>query len=236
MSDAPGAVGTLLGRGLRRAHHGSEPRKIRRAGRCSGGGVGRTEFDRDPATTITPKKVRETVETITQIRANLVDINRVAEGFKKTPSAGGVFGPIIEKLGGLIQQIPLIGGIVGTAPEDVKGIRTDARALASSLLSTITKEDTGRFTDKEREIATEVLGALDVTASPQQIQAALSTVRGIMEASLSRELFKLLSSTNADLSTDEGINSFGAVLLKNGFTNDQASEAIAGLRQKFGFN
>lgn len=187
----------------------------------------------------TPKSVGEVRDRLRSTTASMEELKTTLAAFEKTPQAGGILGRMIEKGGGLLQQFDEVLGtdLSGTVGIDMKAVteaRTQARVTTSQMLTTITKEES-RFTDEERKRAEQALQTLELTASPQQIKTALSTAIAIMERSEVRDLDRLRLAAKADLSTDEGIDQFGAVLLDNGYTRDQAISAITRLRKRLGF-
>lgn len=200
-------------------------------------GVQATEIS--ALTGFTPKSVGEIRERIDVFNADLARLEDTLQAFTETPQAGGIVGTAIETGLGLVEQIPLIGEDVASLFVDeedrikVKEARTKARITVSSMLTAITKEES-RFTDKERELANEALATLDVTASPEQIKTALRTAIGIMEDSRNREVNKLLIASKADLSSASGRQQFFDILLKNGFSNEQALDTLADMTAQRG--
>ena len=83
-------------------------------------------------------------------------------------------------------------------------------------------------------MANEAVSALDPTSSDQQIQAALNTVTGILQRDESRNLMKIMSATQADITTPQGVNKLGEALTKNGYTFEQAVGAIRRLKVRLG--
>lgn len=188
------------------------------------------------AVTGVTKKEREALKgSVQDTNAQIEELNETLRQFEETPEAGGLLGPIIEKAGGLIQQLP--GGervleTAGVDPAEVKAVRGNARAVASRMLSTITGEESGRFTDREREIAEEVLGALDVTASEQQISAALNQAIDLMRRAEGRQMVRFLQASGADIATPEGEVTFVEALIANGFTEERAIDAMLDLKAR----
>ncbi|MES0339846.1 MAG: hypothetical protein ABUK15_07305 [Anaerolineales bacterium] len=201
--------------------------------------VGRTEADvRTGLTGATPKDTDELRAGIRNMQGNLEELGKTMEAFASNPEAGGLLGTVLESAGGLLGQIPFIGeDLANMLPGDqekVKKARTQARFTVASMLTTITKEESGRFTDKERAIAQEAIGALDVTASPPQIQAALETAIEIMNDSQNRKIDELYSASGLDLASPVGLESFNKILIENRFTQDQADEAILDVMERRG--
>lgn len=196
-------------------------------------GFGVEAADISALTGFTEKDVRNLRGNIEGLQTNIENLEKTRQAFEETPEAGGIVGSIIETGTGILEQIPLIGdeaaGLISD-PEQrakVKEARTRARLAVANMLETVTGEESGRFTDTERKIAKEILGALDKTASAEQIQTALKTVIGIMKDAQNRELNKLLTASGADLTEATGRQEFYDILLKNGFSEDQALDVLA---------
>lgn len=186
---------------------------------------------------VSKKELEATKETIQSLNADIEELDDTLTAFEENPAAGGISGAVIENVGGLIQQIPLIGEkavqAAGIDPAAVKVTRNKARATASRLLTAITKEE-GRFTDSERQIATEVLSALTPTASGEQIVAALQSAADMVKRSESRELVRFLQASGADLSNPKGEIDFVQALIDNGFKEERAIDAMLDLKERLG--
>lgn len=195
-----------------------------------------TELSGIGAVTEVTKKEREDVkQSIQDTNAQIEELGETLKQFSETPEAGGLLGPIIEKAGGVIQQLPggerVLEGL-DVDPAEVKAVRSNARAVASQMLSVITAEEGGRFTDKEREIATEVLGALDLTSSTEQISAALNQAVDLMKRSEGRQMVRFLQASGADISTPDGETAFVQALIDNGFSQDRAIDSMLDLKER----
>ena len=84
------------------------------------------------------------------------------------------------------------------------------------------------------QVDPEVLGALEKTASSEQIQAAMQTVVDMVKRARTREANQLLNDTDGDLVTDEGLRACANVLVKNGFTLESARDVIIDLQTRRG--
>lgn len=186
--------------------------------------------------------VAEARKNVSDLTANLGELNATIEAFKKTPEAGGISGLLIEKAAGLAEQIPLgIGekviGMVGVDTEAVASARTQARLTVSRLLETVTGDEGNRFTKEDRQLAEQVQGTLDPKASPKQIHSALKTVVEIMQRSRARNIEKLRVAADIsveDLGSDGGIEKMVEILMKNGMTEDQAVAEVVKTRERLG--
>ena len=98
--------------------------------------------------------------------------------------------------------------ITGRSATEVQDFRTRAERLTATMLSTITGEESGRFTDTEREIATKVLAARDTWRSFPQIRKALAVAMELEVLSKDRALAQQGLTPAFDiLSKDEKVRS-----------------------------
>lgn len=187
------------------------------------------------------KTVAETRKAIRDSQANIEELDKTAKAFEKNPEAAGVVGALIEHIGGLVAQVPFGVGkeVLDRAGVDMKGVtkaRTQARAAIGQVLRMVS-QDNSRFSNSDRELAERTIRTLDSSADDQTVQEALSTTQEIMkrqqlkDVDVARVAAKLSIS---DLETDEGIDKLGDVLTNNGMTPEQAIDAIASLRERFG--
>lgn len=190
----------------------------------------------DLLTGVSKKTVEEARESVQTSQADIEELERSIAQFEANPEAGGIAGTVIENVGGFLQQFgfgPILES-AGIDPAKVKEVRSQARLVVSRLLSTITAEESGRFTDRERQIAEQALGALDETASPEQIKAAGTTALQMMRRAQSRELNKLLIASGANLAEPEGEQRFVEILIRNGFETEAAIDAMLDLQERLG--
>jgi hypothetical protein len=94
------------------------------------------------------------------------------------------------------------------------------------MLTFITGEESGRYTEAERQIAETTLKSLDPNASPTQIMGATKTLMKILIDDAQRSRQSLGLEPVYDLSSDDGINEFGAFLLDLGFSEEDALEIM----------
>ena len=192
-------------------------------------------------TAISQKQIDETRENIRKSSATLEEIENTRRAFAENPEAAGISGLAIDKLGGVIQQIPFVGEPVleatGVDPAAVTKARTQAIQLVGRTLQTITGDESGRYSDAERRIADEALKTLSPTASKQQVQAALETANRVELDRLTREADRLRLGAKIkanELLTVEGLDRMGDVLQQNGLTEQQARDVIKSLAARLG--
>jgi hypothetical protein len=157
------------------------------------------------------------------------------DSFKKAPGAGGITGAVAENIGGLLGQLPIVGGTIeeglnvaltgGTTEENARA-RTNAITLASDLLPEITGEESGRFTEAERDLAFKALKLLKPNSSNAQIAAAYRVFIEVSINSLDRSLKQNQEAQKFDTSTKEGALNYVNNLIDRGFNKEQAVGAM----------
>ena len=115
-------------------------------------------------------------------QGNAQEILLTLEALSGVPEPSGLRGAAGQALGGIIGQFNEEAGnavsraFTGVDTAKLSEVRTRAKALASRLLPTITAEESGRFTDTERQIATEAVAALELAKTKGEVIANLSTL------------------------------------------------------------
>ena len=99
------------------------------------------------------------------------------------------------------------------------------------MLTAITKEKS-RFSDKERAIAVEALRTLEPSASARQIADAGKIAINTMTRAADKLALELTVAIGADLNSLKGITAAGDVLIKNGYTEEQAVAQLQRLRNR----
>jgi hypothetical protein len=127
----------------------------------------------------------------TQIRnseGNIEELDKALSGVLATPEATGVRGVVIEKLGGLLGQLPVVGpeatNMLGT-PE-VQAVRTRLQSILGRFIGAITGDTSGRYSNKDLQLAQTAAQATNPTASYEQVVSALKTLREIEAGALER--------------------------------------------------
>lgn len=191
------------------------------------------------ATEFTKKEVAKTRSDIRSVSASIEELQTALDSFKENPKAGGISGLLIEKVGGLVQQIPGGSEALEAAkidPAAVAAQRSQFRVLTSQLLTVITQE-TSRFSDDERKEARVALKTLDPTASTEVIKAALDKFIGLQgraRVRLVNDLRNQAQVTDDDLRTMGGITKLEDILKKNNLTGKDAFQAVIDLRERLG--
>ena len=199
--------------------------------------VGRTEFD-DPARLSdkdrekAAKEFSDVSDELANIAVTLDEVERIGRG------TTGLRGLAAEKVGGVVGQVFGKGAeegvsraITGVSVAESKRIRTRLRTLTAQMLSEITGEESGRFTEPERRLAETTLGSLEPEASDTQIRSALVTVMQLKVVSRDRARSQAGIPSEFDLGTREGYNAMGADLQsKLGMTDSEVVQLLDQLR------
>ena len=179
--------------------------------------------------------MRKNVAAVQQAENQLVKAQRAFDDWGKAPRSGGITGSVAENFGGLLGQIPVAGEsmedainkmFTGGTTEQATRARTAALTLAADLLPEITGEESGRFTEAERELAFRTLRQLKATSSPAMVAEAF---RVFIEASVNaadRERIRGGNPPAFDTSTPIGSMDYANNLIDRGFTKEQAKEAL----------
>ena len=201
--------------------------------------VGRTPEDVAVTGPISAKRTGEVREGLRAISGNIEELQITLAQFEDTPLAGGAIGAILDKAAGILGQFDQVLGtdLESALPGDQKKIkeaRTSAKFTAALMLSTITGEDSGRFTDTERKIADQALATLEASSGPGQISTAMNTAVRIMERSLRRFADELFVASKIDLSDVNNLEKAHGILLENGLSSGQADGILLDVLEQRG--
>jgi len=183
---------------------------------------------------------RDALKDYDRVNRQLRKAQNAFDSWKAAPGSGGITGSVAENIGGLIGQIPLMGEGMenglnlmltgGTTAENTRA-RTNAITLASDMLSEITGEESGRFTEAERNLAFRALRQLSPSASIPQIASAYRTFIETSVNAKSRASSKMGVPTRFETEGDGKLTTDGRTdyvihLMKRGFTEKQAIDAV----------
>jgi hypothetical protein len=198
--------------------------------------------DAGGTTSVDPKTVREARVRVRDTTSTLAKVDDAAKAFKKNPEAGGVSGFLIDKVGGLVEQLP--GGIgeeltsaAGIDTAAVQEARTKARTVLGNLISTITGDTSGRYSDRDVKAAEQAIPATKETSSPKQIQAAYAAIHeSLVETRLDavEDLRSAANISDDDLGTEEGVEKLGSILTKHRMGPEEAAKVIGQVRKRLG--
>lgn len=174
-------------------------------------------------------------------------INRQKLNFQSTPEAAGISGYINDNFGGLLQQaadspLPVINTIAqgvdeqltksGIDQEEIQRVRTEAQGAVASLITLMTGDTSGRFTDKEQEITRIATKVQSAKASTGQIMGALTALNTLAQSAFIPEIATYLDSQGTDLNTEQGQLTAIQALKNFGVNDEQAIEMIAQIIEK----
>tara|TARA_R100000808_G_scaffold782_5_gene3844 strand:- start:4270 stop:5949 length:1680 start_codon:yes stop_codon:yes gene_type:complete len=121
-------------------------------------------------------------------------------GFLGRKVAGAASSVNLPQLSDLISK-----GITGVGTADLKDVATRSQLLIATLTPITTGDVSGRYTDREQQIAKEVLSALEVGQGKEEVLAALRVIREVTlndifrnEVDLNVEQKNRLFKTNPD--------------------------------------
>jgi hypothetical protein len=159
------------------------------------------------------------------------------------PGATGLVGAAFDLGAGIAEQLDGLAGtdaanyVFGSEEErnKITKARTMARTTVAKQLSTISGDESGRYTDREYDIARTTLKALDPKSGFKQVAEAYRTVQEIEWASASRQGHRLLRKNGMDLysigtgnaATDEDVDLLiraQDMIMGSGYTLEQATE------------
>jgi hypothetical protein len=184
---------------------------------------------------LSPQEKRSFRQELEAAEFNLESLSKTLDDVINTPGATGFRASLSNVIGGAVGQLPVIGKgsekalvkfISNADPEEVAAVSTRARINVARMLTFITGEESGRYTEAERQIAETTLKSLDPNASPTQIMGATKTLMKILIDDAQRSRQSLGLEPVYDLSSDDGINEFGAFLLDLGFSEEDALEIM----------
>ena len=189
---------------------------------------------------ITPQEGREWRAVVNDSRDSLEQASSLLVSIQENPNAVGFRGQISEAAG-ILSNIPLIGSSLEEAvtqavsngsPQEIQAIRTELITQVSSQLSEITGEESGRFTEAERNIANQALSTLDMNSSAAQAITANKTLMRLNVLSLARGLENLGEAGLFDAQDNESMFAFGSQLMGLGFEYEEAVDIISRLVQR----
>jgi hypothetical protein len=196
-------------------------------------------FDARSVTAPGKKSLAESTDSARDIANELELLSSTLDDIKGTKGATGVSGFLVDKYGGYVEQVFGASGdkalkSAGLDTGKISDVRAKATVLMARQIDDITGEESGRFTEAERQLAIDAQKALKPGASKQQIIGAFNALQGVMMQASVREAFAISDAGGFDLGTDEGINELGASLVKLGYTPDQTEDILYGVLKRKG--
>ena len=182
---------------------------------------------------VTDKTDLRNVTESTRGKETLIqEMSQFIKDLENTPGAVGLRGAISQPASGVVGQV--LGdkagqltskAISGASQENVANLRVQAQLMRGRLLPVVTNE-TGRFTEAERAIATEALGALDIAQDKTQVKAASQALLQITIGDRERGYKTLGVKPKYNLSTVEGYAAQAKELEKLGLSQKQAADTV----------
>ena len=194
-------------------------------------------------TEVLPESLRKKGFESEKLKTNIGRMGSTLSQMSELPNSIGVPGLVAEKLGGLLGQIPEAGpeleraftkAVTGASPEQNKAMRSAFIDTSAAMLQAITGEESGRYTEQERALANEALGALKLTSTLPTARAGFIRGLQITLASQRREQ-RNAGQPIEDISTREGIMALGERLVKTGMSEADAKAVIRELIRIEGF-
>ena len=182
--------------------------------------------------------IRQTKITARQNSAFLSEASGYLSGIETAPGATGIRGAVAVPVSGLVEQIfgktagdAVSQAIAGASPEKVRDLRSWAVLLRAKLMPIVTNEN-GRFTETERQQATEAQAALDVAQGPSQVAAATKLLAKVGVRDLERNMKTLNAKPQYDLSTEEGFKKQAQAYIKSfKLTPEEAVALVRDVKQ-----
>lgn len=182
---------------------------------------------------------KQSIEISEEIRATnerLSELSSSLRSLEQTPEATGIRGVVIERLGGVAEQIGDMVGVdgdwLGTA--EVQQTRTQLASLLGRYIPTVTGDESGRYSDRDMQRAEAALPATRVTASYSQVRSALLTLGDIERRARARALMRLDGfGPEVDLTYQEGREFYAIQLFREGKNPEEAVQIIQELMDKY---
>lgn len=179
------------------------------------------------------KLAQEDVQSLKQSQGALAEISTALDKVNKTPGATGVRGWLTENVGGLVEQLPVVGDAAGKwlNTAEVQNVRTQLRTLIGRTIKSVTGDESGRYSDKDMQLAEAALQATEPTASISQVRSALETMKDIEQRAEAR--IKLRSQGLPDITYREGQLRYANELFQGGMDKEKAIQSVIDLVKKY---
>lgn len=179
------------------------------------------------------------IEIADEIRATgerLSELSSSLRSLEETPEATGLRGIVIERVGGVAEQIGDMVGVegdwIGTA--EVQQTRTQLASLLGRYIPTVTGDESNRYSDRDMQRAEAALPATRTTASYNQVRSALLTLGDIERRARARALMRLDGfGPEVDLTYPDGRESYAVQLFREEKSPEEAARIIQELMDKY---
>ena len=201
------------------------------------GGKGQTIYTGDIPEDIMEAAKSEAIKSRSNISTGfdlLTDLERLG------PGGTGLRAWFAENVGGVIGQVPVVGGkaeiafdklFTGSDPSELKKFRTTAQQYIAQSITRMTGEESGRYTEAEQKITRDALALVNASKSPLQVYGAIVSV--IEAEFLAADRNEILANSDNpnwkpkfDLSIKEDYNKLGNMLLGYGLLPQDAEHIL----------
>ena len=111
------------------------------------------------------------------------NLDKAVRAIAQNPESVGVPGFLIENVGGLLEQLPVVGRQIGELINsgDVTAARTGLYMLTGQLAGRITG-DPSRYSDQDMKRVLETMKGLNAKSSMQQVMVALGVIEDVVRS------------------------------------------------------
>ena len=129
--------------------------------------------------------VRDLEGSVLSADQGITQIQDVIKSIEENPGSVGAIAGLRESIGGVVGQLfPAAGEAI--SPDELVETRTKFKTIIAPLVSTITGDTSGRYSNRDIEMTENASKALDAAANDQQATAALGVILSIMEGTQER--------------------------------------------------
>lgn len=182
------------------------------------------------------KRTSEALDAKASATSAISEVEATLRKLSKAPEAVGIQGELIEKVGGLLQQVPVLGDAAGEwlNTKEVQATRTQVKSLIGKFVKPITGDTSGRYSDRDMQLVTVASRANDPLASIEDVTAALNAIKEITQRDYARANLKLANIP--DITSSVGIEEYANILRLEhpDWDNGKIVEFIVSERQKYG--
>lgn len=182
------------------------------------------------------KRTSEALDAKESATSAISEVEATLGRLKKTPEAVGIWGEVVQGVGGLIEQIPLMGDAAGEwlNTKEIQATRTQLKSLVGKFVKPITGDTSGRYSDRDMQLVSIATRADDPLASVQQVTTALRAIKEITQRDYARANMKLANVP--DLTSSVGIEEYAAKLRQEhpDWDDNRIVDFIISERQKYG--
>ncbi|MCP4900056.1 MAG: hypothetical protein GY906_24060 [bacterium] len=173
------------------------------------------------------KRQEDAGEKFAQLARETTDLSALLKKVNTLgPGATGVRQGVIELGSGILGQIsPELGGrfasLIGgdVSEKDVSDLIAESRVAIAQNITTVTGEESGRFTEMERAVTEATFAVMQALRSPNQIEASLTALLKFKVISQDFQRIRSGKTPEFDLETDDGVGAMADELISLGITD-----------------